>query len=192
MAATDATITLFAERLPTPIGTLLLLTDEQDRVRVADWSDYTPRMERLLQRHYGWDARHDRWHARAVPSPARRALEAYFDGALAAIDAVPTDTGGTPFQQTVWRALRTIPVGHTWSYGQLAAVIGQPRAVRAVGLANGANPIGIVVPCHRVIGAGGSLVGYGGGLDRKRWLLAHEGAVTPVLPETRAATGSSA
>ncbi len=83
---------------------------------------------------------------------------------------------GTPFQRDVWAALREIPVGKTLSYGALAAKIGRPKAVRAVGLANGANPIGIVVPCHRVIGADSSLTGYGGGLDRKRWLLNHEGA----------------
>jgi methylated-DNA-[protein]-cysteine S-methyltransferase len=76
----------------------------------------------------------------------------------------------------VWQALATIPVGQTWTYAQLAAAIGKPKAVRAVGLANGANPVPIVVPCHRVIGAGGSLTGFGGGLERKRWLLRHEGA----------------
>ena len=81
---------------------------------------------------------------------------------------------GTPFQRSVWRALRAIPCGETRSYGDIARAIGRPSAVRAVGLANGANPIGVVVPCHRVIGAGGALVGYGGGVDRKRWLLAHE------------------
>jgi methylated-DNA-[protein]-cysteine S-methyltransferase len=109
-------------------------------------------------------------------SAARRALEAYFGGDLHAIDAIAVRMAGTAFQREVWTALRTIPVGHTISYGALAAQIGRPRAVRAVGLANGANPIGIVVPCHRVIGADASLTGYGGGIDRKRWLLEHEGA----------------
>jgi methylated-DNA-[protein]-cysteine S-methyltransferase len=83
-------------------------------------------------------------------------------------------TNGTPFQQTVWAALREIPCGQTISYATLARRIGRPSAVRAVGLANGANPVGIVIPCHRVIGANGTLTGYGGGLDRKRWLLSHE------------------
>ena len=83
---------------------------------------------------------------------------------------------GTPFQRAVWAALRRIPAGETLSYGQLAAQIGKPKAVRAVGLANGSNPVGVVVPCHRVIGADGSLTGYGGGLPRKLWLLEHEGA----------------
>jgi len=84
------------------------------------------------------------------------------------------ETGGTPFQQEVWRSLRAIPCGTTTSYGKLAAQIGRPAAVRAVGLANGANPVAVVIPCHRVIGSNGSLTGYGGGLERKRWLLDHE------------------
>jgi methylated-DNA-[protein]-cysteine S-methyltransferase len=99
---------------------------------------------------------------------------AYFDGDLHAIDALPVATEGTVFQKSVWQALRTIPTGKTMSYGELAVKIGKPAAVRAVGLANGSNPIGVVVPCHRVIGANGSLTGYGGGLERKRWLLDHE------------------
>src|SRR6185437_637184 len=94
------------------------------------------------------------------------------------IDAILTATAGTAFQREVWRALRDIPAGQTISYGELARRIGRPAAVRAVGLANGANPIGVVVPCHRVIGANGSLTGYGGGLHRKEWLLAHERAHT--------------
>ena len=85
-------------------------------------------------------------------------------------------TGGTAFQKAVWAALRAIPAGETRSYSQLAAAIGSPKAVRAAGLANGQNPIAVVVPCHRVIGANGTLTGYAGGLERKRWLLAHEGA----------------
>jgi methylated-DNA-[protein]-cysteine S-methyltransferase len=84
-------------------------------------------------------------------------------------------TGGTDFQRTVWKALRAIPAGETRTYGQLAAAIGSPRAVRAAGLANGQNPVAVIVPCHRVIGANGTLTGYAGGLARKRWLLAHEG-----------------
>src|SRR5262249_24110328 len=107
-----------------------------------------------------------------------RAISRYFAGELSAIDALPVETGGTPFQRDVWSALRNIPCGRTISYAQLAAIIGRPKAVRAVGLANGSNPIGVVVPCHRVIGADGSLTGYGGGIERKRWLLRHEGAPT--------------
>jgi methylated-DNA-[protein]-cysteine S-methyltransferase len=101
---------------------------------------------------------------------------AYFRGTLSALDDLPVDAGGTPFQRRVWEVLRTIPAGRTLSYLEVARRAGTPEAVRAVGAANGANPVAIVVPCHRVIGADGRLVGYGGGLDRKRWLLAHEGA----------------
>ena len=107
-------------------------------------------------------------------------LEEYFDGRRTVFD-VPLDTSvGTPFQRMVWAALREIPYGETWTYGQLARHIGQPTAFRAVGLANGKNPISILVPCHRVIGSGGSLTGYGGGLERKQLLLALErGHATP-------------
>jgi methylated-DNA-[protein]-cysteine S-methyltransferase len=101
-------------------------------------------------------------------------------------------TNGTDFQKSVWHALRAIPAGQTVTYGELARRLGQPTAMRAVGLANGANPIGIVVPCHRVVGANGTLTGYAGGLERKRWLLAHESvADLPLLARhgsTRPAT----
>ena len=104
----------------------------------------------------------------------------YFQGELDALDSLPVETGGTAFQRRVWEALRTIPVGTTVSYLEMARRVGAPDAVRAVGAANGANPVAIVLPCHRVIGSNGRLVGYGGGLDRKRWLLAHERAtITP-------------
>ena len=102
-------------------------------------------------------------------------LRAYFDGDIAALDPIPAEPSGTPFQLRVWSMLRRIPAGRTWTYSELAHAIGRPDAVRAVGAANGANPIPIVIPCHRVIGADGRLVGYGGGLERKRWLLTHEG-----------------
>jgi methylated-DNA-[protein]-cysteine S-methyltransferase len=114
-----------------------------------------------------------------APAEIVQALGAYFEGQLDALDRLPVAAGGTPFQRLVWSALRTIPAGTTTSYGRLAASIGRPGASRAVGLANGANPIGIVVPCHRVIGAAGQLTGYGGGLDRKRWLLEHERRWSP-------------
>jgi len=107
-------------------------------------------------------------------------VRAYFAGDLDAIDIVPVRFDrGTPFQHEVWAALRTIPVGETISYAELARRVGRPGAFRAVGAANGQNPVGVVVPCHRVIAADGTLGGYGGGLDRKRWLLAHEGALEP-------------
>jgi methylated-DNA-[protein]-cysteine S-methyltransferase len=119
----------------------------------------------------------------SLPSPAREmraspeiaaALAAYFAGDLRAIDAMDVDPKGTPFQQRVWAALRTIPAGTTWSYAELARAVGQPSATRAVGAANGRNPIALVVPCHRVIASDGTLGGYGGGLEMKRWLLRHE------------------
>ena len=106
-------------------------------------------------------------------------LQAYFAGELTRFD-VRLETGGTPFQRRVWQALVGIPYGATTTYGKLAAELGDPRAVRAVGLANGRNPISIIVPCHRVIGADGSLTGYGGGLPRKQWLLAHERGGVPL------------
>jgi methylated-DNA-[protein]-cysteine S-methyltransferase len=106
----------------------------------------------------------------------------YFDGALTLLDGLRVDTGGTPFQRRVWEVLRTIPAGQTWSYLDVARRVGAVEAVRAVGAANGANPVAIVVPCHRVIGSNGRLVGYGGGLERKRWLLAHEGVPVSDVP----------
>jgi methylated-DNA-[protein]-cysteine S-methyltransferase len=161
-------------RVPSPLGPMLAATDDQGRLRALDWESHAERMHRLLDRHHGRGA------VRLTDSSAKSVvadkLEAYFDGDLAAVDDVPTETAGTPFQREIWAALRAIPAGETWTYGRLAAHIGRPEAVRAVGLANGANPINVVVPCHRVIGADGSLTGYGGGLDRKKWLLGHEGA----------------
>jgi len=118
-------------------------------------------------------------------------LHSYFEGDIDAISCCRTATNGTDFQRSVWQALRQIPPGHTVSYGALAVRIGRPTAMRAVGLANGANPIAIVVPCHRVIGADASLTGYGGGLDRKRWLLAHEGRYLASHSGPRSGTGIS-
>lgn len=161
-------------RMPTPIGEMRLVTDESGLLRALDWHDHAERMQRLMGRHYG--ANRVRLMDGPAPEDLRARLEAYFAGVLDAIDAIPVATGGTPFQRACWAALRQIPAGQTASYGEQAARIGRPSAVRAVGLANGANPVGLVVPCHRVIGADGSLTGYGGGMERKRWLLEHEGA----------------
>jgi methylated-DNA-[protein]-cysteine S-methyltransferase len=166
--------TFSLERIPTPTGEMLLVTDDQDRLCAANWEDHEQRMQQSLQRHYGANALRPRPASR--PSPARRALEAYFAGDIGAVAGAAIATGGTDFQRTVWEALRRIPAGQTVSYGALAASIGRPKAMRAVGLANGANPIAVFVPCHRVIGADKSLTGYGGGLERKRWLLQHEQA----------------
>jgi methylated-DNA-[protein]-cysteine S-methyltransferase len=167
------TLRLLLERLDTPIGRMLIVLDEEECLRAVDWEDYESRMQRLLRIHYGEDAA--RQLTRKAQSSASRTLQAYFEGDLQAITRLRTATNGTPFQRTVWDALRGIPAGQTLTYQTLARQIGRPTATRAVGLANGANPVGVVVPCHRVIGANGALTGYGGGLHRKRWLLAHEG-----------------
>jgi methylated-DNA-[protein]-cysteine S-methyltransferase len=150
----------FVDRLQTPIGELFLTADERGALRSVGWS---------VDEMHAYEVRRN-------PFGFTDAMAAYFSGELAAIDGLPVAAEGTEFQRAVWAALRTIRHGVTISYGELARRIGRPAAVRAVGLANGANPVGIVVPCHRVIGADGTLTGYGGGLERKRWLLAHEGA----------------
>ena len=163
---------LILDKIVAPIGPFLIATDDAGVLRAVDfWAD-EPALRRLLARQYGAVP----VETGQAPAPIRRAFEDYFAGDLAALDRVPVATVGTAFQRKVWAALRTIPAGETRSYGQLAAEIGEPKAMRAVGLANGQNPIAIVIPCHRVIGADGSLTGFGGGLPRKRWLLSHEGA----------------
>ncbi|MDB5292763.1 MAG: ogt 2 [Phycisphaerales bacterium] len=165
------------ERWSAPLSSLLLVTDDDGMLRALDFADHEARMHRLLRDHYG-----DYTLANgAAPDSLTRSLDAYFTGDLDAIADLPTATGGTPFQREVWKALRAIPAAATTSYGQLAASIGRPAASRAVGAANGANPIGIVVPCHRVIGANGTLTGYASGLPRKRWLLEHERRFAPAF-----------
>jgi methylated-DNA-[protein]-cysteine S-methyltransferase len=164
--------TLILDRLATPIGTALLVTDGEGTLRAFNWTDYEPAMRAWIGRHYP--------EAELVegesPANVRRPFEAYFRGDARALEGVPWKASGTPFQLKVWEALCTIPAGETLSYAGLAARIGRPTAVRAVGHANGANPVAVVVPCHRVIGTDGSLTGYGGSLPRKRWLLDLEGA----------------
>lgn len=164
---------LFLERTPTAIGEMLIVTDDRDRLRALDFGDYEARMHRLLARHYGEVTLIER----PSPSPAAKAIGAYMAGDLAALEALEVATGGTAFQRQVWAALRAIPLGEKISYARLAERIGRPTAVRAVGLANGSNPVAVVVPCHRVVGASGDLTGYAGGVERKAWLLRHEGAL---------------
>jgi methylated-DNA-[protein]-cysteine S-methyltransferase len=168
--------------IDSPVGPLTLAAREgrvcllsfaaADRADSAARSDSADRINGALLRWY------PRESVRQVRDPAGavRALADYFDGNLAALDAVPVELNGTPFQRRVWEALRRVPAGTTCSYRALAQRIAAPSAVRAVGAANGANPVAIIVPCHRVIGANGTLTGYGGGLERKRWLLEHEAA----------------
>lgn len=168
---------LMLEPHPTPVGVALLVTDEAGRLRAFDFEDYAPRMRRLMRLHYGETP----IEPGAAPSGLKLRIDRYFGGELQALDEVDWATNGTEFQRSVWRALTTIPAGETLSYRGLAERIGRPTAVRAVGLANGANPVAVVAPCHRVIGADGSLTGYGGGLPRKQWLLQHEGVRLPRL-----------
>ena len=162
---------LFLDELASPIGTIVLISDGE-ALRVLDFVDCEERMQRLLKLHYG--------EQRPVKSRGsltlKRRVEDYFAGDLTSVDSIAVRTEGTAFQKQVWAELRQIAAGTTLSYGALAKRIGRPGASRAVGLANGSNPIAIVVPCHRVIGTNGALTGYGGGMERKRWLLKHEGA----------------
>jgi len=160
----------FVGKLKTPIGTSVLIADETGVLRQHDWDDPAETWRAYFHRRFG----------DVAPEPSRDLfgripeLKRFFDGDIEALDDMPVLFSGTPFQNKVWKALRGIKGGTTTSYGALAKKIGAPNAMRAVGLANGQNPIGVVVPCHRVIGANGSLTGYGGGLERKKWLLAHE------------------
>lgn len=156
----------FVDHLDTPLGRLCVVVDETEALSAVGFETEHDRMQRLVE---------NDWIASSDPAGATTALARYFAGELSALDGLRVRARGTEFQERVWAALREIPCGVTWSYGRLAAHIGNPRAVRAVGLANGANPVALVVPCHRVIGADGSLTGYGAGIERKRWLLQHEG-----------------
>lgn len=174
------------DRLSTPIGTALLVTDADGVLRALDWVEYEPRMWELLRLQYGAADLKD---ARA-PSELRSALTGYFKGDLDRLKTIRWRVAGTPFQRKVWTALPKIPAGTTMSYGALAAKLNLPKATRAVGHANGSNPISVVVPCHRLIGASGSLIKYGGGLERKRWLLRHEGVTLDTeRPRSEAPSG---
>lgn len=163
---------LLVDLLQTPIGPMMIAADLHGKLRAALFTEQTEVVDAQLRRIYGENA------FTLSPSPDPSSLSTrildYFAGELAAIESISVETGGTEFQREVWRELRNIPCGSTLSYGELARRIGRPAAVRAVGSANGDNPVSVVVPCHRVIGADGSLTGYGGGIERKRWLLDHE------------------
>ena len=162
--------TCFYDRVSSPIGNVLLVADEKGALRMVWFDDRGDRWRQAFEQRYPDSA----LRAQSDPSGLSAALRAYFEGDIFILDKLPVVFTGTPFQVKVWKALRRIPGGMTTSYGALAKKIGEPRAMRAVGLANGSNPIGVVVPCHRVVGHDGSLTGYGGGLPRKKWLLAHE------------------
>lgn len=161
---------LLLDSIESPIGTVLIVVDD-DKLCSLDYSDYEPRMMTLLERRYG------PVHFTPVTNPggfSSRICD-YFAGDMQALDTIPVSTGGTAFQQQVWQALRSISAGTTLTYGALAAQVGRATAYRAVGATNALNPVAIVLPCHRVIGANAALTGYAGGLERKQWLLQHEG-----------------
>jgi methylated-DNA-[protein]-cysteine S-methyltransferase len=166
------TLRLDLDYVQTPLGQFAVVVGADGRVRAAGFTDGHARMEKQLRAYWGGEQLE---LARTRnPGGVSEAVHRYFAGDLAAIEGLRVAAGGTEFQQAVWAALREIPCGETRSYGDIARRIGRPAAVRAVGLANNANPVGVIVPCHRVIGADGSLTGYGGGIERKRWLLSHE------------------
>jgi methylated-DNA-[protein]-cysteine S-methyltransferase len=164
--------TILSDRIPTPIGDMILLAADGVML-LLEFIDAEGRVEREVKARFG--------DVQLVPTKNpfgfSERIANYFAGDLHTIDDIPTDGGGTEFQRRVWAGLRQIPCGVTISYGELATRLGDKNAMRAVGLANGRNPISIVVPCHRVIGANGSMTGYGGGMARKEWLLRHEGAL---------------
>jgi methylated-DNA-[protein]-cysteine S-methyltransferase len=170
---------LTLDRIQAPIGAFLIATDDRGALRAVDFWDDEAGLRRLLAKQYGQVP----VAFGQSPAPIRQAFADYFAGDIRALEQIPVETVGTQFQRKVWAALQRIPAGETRSYGQLAVEIGEPKAMRAVGLANGQNPVAIVVPCHRVIGADGSLTGFGGGLPRKRWLLRHEGAAFKENPK---------
>jgi methylated-DNA-[protein]-cysteine S-methyltransferase len=170
-SATDTTTLEMAE-VETPVGPLALVATRVGLCRVHFGPEW-PEIERELGRRFGSFT----LEPARDPAGAVSALRAYLKGDLEALDTIPVDTGGTDFQRAVWMALRRIPPGRTASYLDLARTVGRPTATRAVGAANGANPVAVVLPCHRVIGTNGRLTGYGGGLRRKEWLLRHEGAI---------------
>jgi methylated-DNA-[protein]-cysteine S-methyltransferase len=167
-----APTTLHLGSIASPVGELLVAT-LGDAVCAIAFEGGEADAGRYLARRHGAMAK----VPGHVPARVRGALEGYFEGDLAAFGGIEAVARGTAFQEQVWGALRKIPAGRTASYADIAQRIGHPTAVRAVGLANGQNPVPIIIPCHRIIGRDGSLTGFGGGLERKAWLLRHEGAL---------------
>ena len=185
-----ALMKLRLSKIPSALDDIWLVTDDQQRVRALDFADHQVRLRRGLREHYGTYELIDD----VTPTAIAAALNAYFDGDLAALDNIATAAAGSDLQRRVWNALPGIPVGRTATYGALARALGfeDPRAAIDIGAAIGANPVAIIVPCHRVIGSNGELKGYAGGVHRKRWLLEHEGALakTPSPSSPRACRGS--
>lgn len=157
--------------MQTPLGAIRLAFDDDAALLALEWSEDEGRLERLLGKPWGEIT----YRQAALPETLELPLKAYFAGDVSALSRIEVRTRGTDFQEKVWAALRAIPVGQTRSYGEIAAEVGSPKAVRAVGQANRYNPVGLVNPCHRVIAAGGGLGGYEWGARRKTWLLEHEG-----------------
>lgn len=157
--------------LPSPLGEIVVITDAAGVLHGLDFADGDGRLVRLVTRYWPGAVVSDG----PAPVAVEVALSAYFAGDARALDALPAAVGGTVFQQAVWAGLRRIPAGTALSYADLARQVGRPGAVRAVGQANGANPVSLVQPCHRVVASGGGLGGYAGGVGRKAWLLRHEG-----------------
>jgi methylated-DNA-[protein]-cysteine S-methyltransferase len=157
------------DEFESPIGRILFAS-KGEGICALDYAGYESRMGDLLTRRFG----EFEFRRGFDPCQLKLRLQSYFDGELRALDDTPVSMGGTEFQGQVWKALREIPVGHTQTYGELAARLGRAQAARAVGHANALNPVAIIVPCHRVIGASSALTGYAGGLARKEWLLRHE------------------
>jgi methylated-DNA-[protein]-cysteine S-methyltransferase len=166
---------VFVDAIDSPVGRLTI-AERAGRVCLLHFGADGPDVDRMFDRWYPGEPR------TRQPIPAiRDGLARYFAGDVAVLDTMSVELNGTPFQKNVWDALRRIPGGTTISYMELARRIGAPSAIRAVGTANGANPVAVIVPCHRVIGSNGKLTGYGGGLDRKQWLLEHEGVISQAL-----------
>ena len=158
---------LYTDFIDTPIGKMQLVAND-NAVLLLDFADNRKRIETLLEKRF------KSYSLETKPLVYTQLVKNYFTGDLAGLHSIPTETGGTAFQQQVWQSLLQIPIGSTWSYLALATRIGNPKATRAVGMTNGLNPISLILPCHRVIGANGKLTGYAGGLERKKWLLEHE------------------
>lgn len=165
---------LYLEKINSPIGRILIIT-AAEMLCGLEFEAYESRTYGFLEKRFGEFKLNDTQNASAIT----QRIQAYLEGDYHSLDQILVSTGGTAFQQQVWTALRSIPIGAVITYGELAQRLGKPAAARAIGITNSLNPISIVLPCHRVIGANGALTGYAGGLERKRWLLQHEGVRLP-------------
>ena len=174
---------LFLNKIESPLGEMLLVTDDQGMVRALDFTNHQVRLRRELRERFGDIEPREGTETEAVRMISGK-LDRYFKGDLTALDDIAVAADGTDFQGEVWAALRKIPAGRTVTYGELARSLGHadPRMARDIGAAIGANPIAVIVPCHRVIGSDGALKGYAWGLQRKHRLLVHEKAEVPWGP----------